>query len=109
FKPIAHLYKTQVYALGRYLNVPAKILQSVPTTGTYSLPQTQEEFYFTLPYDKMDLCLFGRNHAIPPERVASAAGLTAGDVERAYRIIDAKRKAARYLHMPPLLVEYADR
>lgn len=105
FKPIAHLYKTQVYALGKYLNVPAEILRSVPTTGTYSLPQTQEEFYFVLPYDKMDLCLYGRNHAVPPGDVAAAAGLTAADVEHAYGIIDAKRKAARYLHLSPLLVE----
>jgi len=105
FKPIAHLYKSQVYALGRYLGLPAEILESVPTTGTYTLPQTQEEFYFTLPYDKMDLCLYGRNHAVPPEDVARAAGLTAEEVAQAYRIIDAKRKAAHYLHLPPLLVE----
>src|SRR5678816_3433329 len=57
FKPIAHLYKSQVYQIAEFLGVPEEICRRTPTTDTYSLPQTQEEFYFALPYDKMDLCL----------------------------------------------------
>ena len=64
-KPIAHLYKTQVYQMAEYLNIPEEIRRRPPTTDTYSMPQSQEEFYFSLPYDKMDLCLFGKNNNIP--------------------------------------------
>ena len=70
FKPIAHLYKTQVYALAEYLGVPDEIRRRPPTTDTYSLPQTQEEFYFALPYDQMDLCLYALNHGVPAAEVA---------------------------------------
>src|ERR1700730_6604119 len=105
FKPIAHLYKTQVYALAEYLGVPAEIRGRPPTTDTYSLPQTQEEFFFALPYDRMDLCLYGRDHAVPAAEVGEALGLTAEQVERVYADIDAKRRATRYLHLPPLLIE----
>ena len=104
FKPIAHLYKTQVYALADYLGVPEVIRQRPPTTDTFSLPQTQEEFYFALPYQKMDLCLYGRNHAIPAEDVAPAVGLSPAQVERVYKDIDQKRRTTRYLHTRPLLV-----
>jgi NAD+ synthase len=104
-KPIAHLYKTQVFALAEYLEVPADIRRRPPTTDTFSLPQTQEEFYFALPYDKMDLCLYGRNHAVPAKQVATALGLTAEQVERVYRDIDQKRRTTRYLHARPRLVE----
>jgi NAD+ synthase len=104
-KPIAHLYKTQVYAIAEYLRVPAEICSRPPTTETFSLPQTQEEFYFALPYDKMDLCLYGRNHDIPAEEVAPAIGLTADQTSRVYRDIDQKRRSTRYLHLKPLLVE----
>ena len=104
-KPIAHLYKTQVYQLAEHLGVPAEIRRRPPTTDTWSLAQTQGEFYFSLPYDRMDLCLYGLNHAIPAAAVAGAAGLTVDQVERAWRDIAAKRKATRYLHEPPLLVE----
>ncbi len=105
FKPIAHLYKTQVYQLAAHLGIPAEIQSRPPTTDTYSLPQSQEEFYFALPYDKMDLCLYGKNHAVAEAAVAGAARLTTEQVARVFRDIDAKRTATRYLHLPPLLVE----
>ncbi|HXN06677.1 MAG TPA: NAD(+) synthase, partial [Nitrospiria bacterium] len=104
-KPIAHLYKSQVYQLAAWLGIPQEIRQRPPTTDTYSLAQSQEEFYFSLPYEKMDLCLYGKNHQISPEEVAAAAGLTAEQVVRVFRDIDSKRKATRYLHLDPLLVE----
>jgi len=69
------------------------------------MPQTQEEFYFALPYEKMDLCLYGRNHDVPAADVAAAVGLTAEQVERVYKDIDQKRRTTRYLHLKPLLVE----
>lgn len=104
-KPIAHLYKTQVYRMAEVLGVPEEIRRRPPTTDTYSLPQSQEEFYFSLPYEKMDLCLWGVNHGIAPSDVARAAGLTAEQVQRAIRDIDSKRKTTAYQHARPLLVE----
>jgi len=103
-KPLAHLYKTQVYRLAEYLQIPQEIQERQPTTDTYSLEQSQEEFYFALPYDKMDLCLYGRDHDIQPTEIAAITGLTGEQVERVYRLIDAKRKATRYLHTQPLLI-----
>lgn len=104
-KPIAHLYKTQVYQMAQYLDVPQEIRTRPPTTDTYSMSQSQEEFYFSVPYQQMDLCLYGRNHAIPLGEVATAAGLTEDQVARVFQDIDAKRRATRYLHVPPVLVE----
>jgi NAD+ synthase len=104
-KPIAHLYKTQVYELAAYLGLPELIRQRPPTTDTYSLPQGQDEFYFNLSYHKLDLCLYGKNHGVPAPEVATAAGLTPMQVERAYRDIDMKRSTTRYQHLAPLLVE----
>ncbi len=103
-KPIAHLYKSQVYQLAAYLGMPAEILSRPPTTDTYSLPQTQEEFYFALPYDKMDICLYGLENAVPAETIAGATGLKAGEVELVWADIAAKRKVARYLHSQPLVM-----
>ncbi len=104
-KPIAHLYKTQVYKMAEFLGVPKEICNRPPTTDTYSMQQSQEEFYFSVPYDKMDLCLYGKNNGVSPGEVAAAAEMTAEQVDRVYRDIDAKRNATRYLHAPPLLIE----
>lgn len=103
-KPIAHLYKSQVYMLARHLGVPADIVKRPPTTDTYSLAQGQDEFYFALPYDKMDLCLYGKNNGYSPEDVAQAAGLTPEQVAYVYKDIDTKRSTTEYLHLSPVLL-----
>lgn len=104
-KPIAHLYKQQVYAVAKEVGVPASVLERRPTTDTYSLPQTQDEFYFSLPYEMMDLCLWAKNHDVAACDAAPVLGLTQEQVERVYRDIEQKRRATRALHLPPLLVE----
>jgi NAD+ synthase len=104
-KPIAHLYKTQVYALARHLRLPAEICAAVPTTDTYSLAQGQDEFYFALPYAQMDLALYALNHGYEPGELAAAIGITPAQAENVYRDIEAKRKSTRYMHLKPVLVE----
>lgn len=104
-KPIAHLYKTQVYQLAEYLGIPEEVRKRPPTTDTYSLAQGQDEFYFSLPYREMDLCLYGKNRGLEPAQVAQAIGLKPGQVQRVYDDIDTKRATTRYLHLKPLLME----
>jgi NAD+ synthase len=108
-KPIAHLYKSQVYQLAEYLGVPDEIRRRTPTTDTYSLEQTQEEFYFSLPLRSMDVCLCAYNHGIAAADVAPAVGLSAEQVDQVYRGIESKRRFARYLHAGPVLCPSGER
>jgi NAD+ synthase len=104
FKPIAHLYKTQVFAVAAALGVPDGILSRTPTTDTFTLEQTQEEFYFALPYHQMDLCLYAHNHGVGAEEAAPVLGLTPAQVQRVYDDIDAKRRATHPLHVQGVLM-----
>ncbi len=104
-KPIAHLYKTQVYAMARHLGLPERICAAVPTTDTYSLEQGQDEFYFALPYRQMDLALWALNHGHPAAELAQALGIDEAHARAVYADIAAKRRATSYLHRPPVLVE----
>lgn len=104
-KPIAHLYKSQVYQLADYLGVPRDITSRPPTTDTFSLPQSQEEFYYSLPTGVLDIVLHGLNERQPAESVARDAGLSVEQVERAFRDIEQKRATTRYLHLGPRLIE----
>ncbi len=103
-KPIAHLVKSQVYRLAEHLGVPEAIRRRRPTTDTYSLAQSQEEFYFSVPLEQMDACLLGMDRRLPAQAVASAAGMPAEAVERVWRDIEAKRAVAAYLRCAPLTV-----
>ncbi|MFW5955554.1 MAG: NAD(+) synthase, partial [Rhodothermales bacterium] len=104
-KPIAHLYKTQVYQLAEALGVPEEIRSRPPTTDTYSMPQSQEEFYFSLPYAAMDVCLYGKNHGMRIAEVATMLGLALDQIERVFTDIEQKRRTTRYQHLAPSLVD----
>ncbi len=104
-KPIAHLYKSQVYQLADYFGLPKEIRERPPTTDTFSLPQSQEEFYFSLPLQVFDLCLYGKNQGLTAEEVSANTGLKVEQVSAVYEAIEAKRRATAYLHQPPLLIE----
>jgi len=104
-KPIAHLYKTQVYALAHALGLPKEITSARPTTDTYSLAQGQDEFYFALPYEQMDLALWAFNHGVPAAELAPVLEISAEHAAVVYDDIQAKRRATHYLHRAPILVD----
>ncbi|MCA9553397.1 MAG: NAD(+) synthase [Myxococcales bacterium] len=104
-KPICKLYKTQVYRLAAHLGVPQSILSRPPTTDTFSMPQSQEEFYFTLPYPQMDLCLYALDHGYTAEETAPAVELPVERVQRTFDFIQRKRVATKHLHLPPIPIE----
>jgi NAD+ synthase len=105
FKPIAHLYKSQVFAVAAALGVPESILRRTPTTDTFSLEQTQDEFYFALPYREMDLCLLAHSRGVSPADTAAVVGLTEEQVRRVFDDIVAKRRSTAALHRQGLLIE----
>jgi len=104
-KPIAHLYKSQVYALAHHFGLPQEICNAKPTTDTYSLTQGQDEFYFALPYAQMDLALWAFNHQHPAAELGVALGITTERAEFIYADIQAKRRTTRYLHAKAVLIE----
>ena len=104
-KPIAHLYKTQVYQMAEYLKVPDRVRSRPPSTDTYSLPQSQEEFYFSVPFEKMDLIMYGKDHGFAPAEIGTVVGLDEVQVGRVFRDIDSKRRMAHYLHSQAVIVE----
>ena len=103
-KPIAHLYKTQVYGMARFLGLPERVCAAIPTTDTYSLEQGQDEFYFALPYRAMDLALWSLNHQIPASELARVLEIPEARAEAVYADIAAKRRTTRYMHRAPILV-----
>lgn len=103
-KPIAHLYKTQVYGMARHFGLPESVATAVPTTDTYSLAQGQDEFYFALPWRSMDLALWALEHEVPAADLARALGLAVPAAQAAYDDIRNKRRSTRYLHLAPILL-----
>ena len=105
--PIGNLYKTQVYQLAEYLGVPKDIIGRTPTTDTYSAEQTQEEFFYQLPFDLMDRYWYGFENGYPAGEVAEVMGETVERVEALFRNFERRRKTTEYLRMPPVRNYYS--
>jgi len=101
-KPIAHLYKTQVYQLAEYLGIPEEIRNRPPTSDTYSAESTQEEFFFRLPFDVLDLLWYASEHGVPVPEVARETKLSETQVKRAFNDFERKIKTTEFLRTPPL-------
>lgn len=101
-KPIGHLYKTQVYQLAEYLGVPEEIRTRPPTSDTYSAGSTQEEFFFRLPFELMDLLWYALENNIAAGVVASEMELEIEQVQRVFDDLSRKERTTRYLRTPPL-------
>ena len=104
-KPIAHLYKTQVYALAEYLDIPAELQNRPSTSDTYSAETTQEEFYFRLPFHLMDPIWYGQAQGYSTRQIAEALGLTPEQVQRAFNEFDRKSRTTAYLRMNPIGID----
>jgi NAD+ synthase len=100
--PIGHLYKAQVYQLARYLGIPQEIIDRTPTTDTYSAEQTQEEFFYQLPFAQMDLLWYAYEKKYDPAKVAPVMGMTEEQVKSVFVNFERKYKTTEYLRMGPI-------
>ncbi len=106
--PIGNLFKTQVYQLAEYLGVPERIIERTPTTDTYSASQTQEEFFYQLPFRLMDVYWYGFENGYSPGEVGAAMGETSERIESLFRNFERKRKTTEYLRMAPVRDYYGE-
>ncbi len=100
--PIAHLYKSQVYQLAEHLGVPQDIIDRVPTTDTYTAEQTQEEFFYQMPYHEMDLIWYGFENNVSPEEVGSVMGKTTDEIKLIFNNLSRRQVTTDYLRMAPI-------
>lgn len=101
-KPIVHLFKTQIYQLAEYLEVPDEVCRRTPTSDTYSATQTQEEFFFRLPFNTLDSLWYAHERGCPVAEIAHNLNLTEEQAYIAINDLERKIRTSRYLRMPPV-------
>ncbi|HYM93394.1 MAG TPA: NAD(+) synthase, partial [Chitinophagaceae bacterium] len=100
--PVGNLYKTQVYQLAEYLNIPEEIIKRTPTSDTYPAEQTQEEFFFQLPFREMDLLWYGYENGYESSEVSKILGKPEEEIKAIYKNFLRKQKTTEYLRMIPI-------
>ena len=104
-EPLAHLYKCQIYQLSKHLGIPQEIMDRMPSPDTFNSYVGDEEFFFRMPYDMVDLLLYSWEYDVPMSEVCEALDLEKENVERVYRDFESKFKATSCLRkLPPSLL-----
>lgn len=106
-QPIVHLYKSQVYQLAEYLNIPPAIQARPPTTDTYSAYSTQEEFFFRMPFSLLDRIWYAAECGLSPAQIAAQLAIDEQQVRSALNDIRRKTATTVYLRTPPLTLAHA--
>lgn len=100
--PVSHLFKTQVYQMAHYLGIPEEIIERTPTSDTYSAEQTQEEFFFQMPFEEMDLLWYAFKNEYKYEEVAEVMGRTPDEIKKIFAGFERRVKTTAYLRMLPI-------
>ncbi len=98
---LSHLYKNQVYQLADHLDVPREIVNRTPSPDTFSLPVSDQEFYFRIPFDKLDFLLFAWENKVSSIESARVLALSVDAVNRAFKDFAAKKQATEHLREMP--------
>jgi NAD+ synthase len=100
-EPLAHLYKNQVYQIARRLGVIEEIIARMPSPDTFSLPVSDQEFFFRIPFERLDHLLYAWEHQVPVETTAAVLGLAEDAVKRAFQDFTTKHRATAHLRAMP--------
>jgi len=100
-EPLAHLYKHQVYQIARHLGVIQEIIARTPSPDTFSLPVSDQEFFFRIPFERLDHLLYAWEHQVPVETTAQVLGLSEDAVKRAFQDFTTKHRATAHLRAMP--------
>ena len=100
-EPFTHLYKNQIYQLSDYLEVIPEIINRQPSPDTFSLPVSDQEFFFRISFEKLDHLLYAWEHEVPIIDVANVLDISEDAVERAYKDFTTKNRATAHLRESP--------
>lgn len=104
-EPFSYLYKNQIYQISEYLNVIPEIINRQPSPDTFSLPVSDQEFFFRIPFDKLDYLLYAWENEVPSEEVANVLDLSEEAVKRVYKDFTSKNRATAHLREMPYTLD----
>lgn len=96
-EPLVNLYKSQVYQIGRFLNIPEEILTKEASPDVWSFPATDKEFFFSVPYDIVDLLLYAQENNLSVKEIQKFTNLSEENIKNLLHV--QSQKYAKSQHM----------
>lgn len=96
-EPLTYLYKNQIYQIAEHLGVIPEIMHRTPSPDTFSLPVSDQEFFFRIPFETLDHLLYAWEHEVPASEAARVLNISEEGVKRAYRDFASKHRATAHV------------
>ena len=96
-EPLTYLYKNQIYQIAEHLGVIPEIIHRTPSPDTFSLPVSDQEFFFRIPFETLDHLLYAWEHEVPTSEAAKVLDISEEGVKRAYRDFASKHRATAHV------------
>jgi len=100
-EPIVNLYKSQVYQLGQFLNMPQEILTKDASPDVWSFTTNDEEFFYSVPYEKVDLILYARENNLTVKEIQKLSNLSIENIESLLRFQNQKQNKSQHMREVP--------
>jgi len=100
-EPLVNIYKSQIYQLGKFLKIPKEILVSDASPDVWSFSTSDEEFFYTVPYDIVDLILYARENKLSVSDVQKISKLKTEDIENLFQMQNIKQTKSQHMREIP--------
>ena len=100
-EPLVNLYKSQIYQIGNFLNVPEEILNNDASPDVWSYSTTDEEFFYTVPYEIVDLILYAREKKLSIMEIKKLSNLPEEKIQNLLRFQDIKQRKSQHMRDLP--------
>ena len=100
-EPLVNLYKSQIYQLGKFLNVPNEVISKDASPDVWSYTTNDEEFFYSVPYKIVDLILYGRENNLSINEIQKHSKISIENIEKLLKFQDQKHIKSNHMREMP--------
>jgi len=104
-EPLVHLYKTQIYQIANFLKLPEKIINQDASPDVWSFKTSDEEFFYAVPYNIVDLILYARERNLSINEIVKSSNLSSEKIEKLIQFQNQKQNKSQTMRENPHSIE----
>jgi len=100
-EPLVNFYKSQVYQIGDFLNIDNDIMINAASPDVWSYSTTDEEFFYTVPYNIVDLILYSRLNNLSVSEIQQLSNLSEEKIQSLIKFQNIKEEKSKHMRELP--------
>ena len=100
-EPLTNLYKSQIYQIGEFLKMPDEILKKDASADVWSFNTNDEEFFYSVPYNIVDLILYARENNMTKLEIQKISNLSLEQIKSLLQFQNQKQIKSQHMREMP--------